>query len=129
MGKLKICNMVMIIIVYPFVKCPIFVYVKYFAVILSMVLLALSTVTCSDELPLSIAKSSSCQVNNADSHQHGHKDFCSPFCACSCCAAPVILSMTCFTTVPATHTAFIYSETPAGVISDLPQTVWQPPRA
>ena len=129
MSKLKICNMVKIIIVYHYVKCPIFVYVRYFAIILSMVLLALSTVTCSDELPLSIAKSSSYQVNNADTRQHAHKDFCSPFCACSCCAAPVILSMTYFTTVPATHTTFTYSETPVGVISDLPQTVWQPPRA
>lgn len=123
------CNHVIIIIPHWYAKCPIFVYVRYFAIIMSIVLLALSTISCSDKLPLTAAGNSSYQVNDIGTHQHEHKDFCSPFCACSCCAAPVILSITYFTPAPASHTTFTFCETPAGVISDLPTTVWQPPRA
>ncbi|WP_394333858.1 DUF6660 family protein [Chitinophaga eiseniae] len=120
--------MVIIIVLYLYAKCVIFVPVRFFAVILSIVLLALGTISCSDELPLSGMAGSSYQADNT-THQHEHKDFCSPFCACSCCAAPVIISLVYFAPVPASHTIFSYSEMPAGIISDLPQPVWQPPRA
>ncbi|MGX5817084.1 DUF6660 family protein [Chitinophaga lutea] len=128
---LRNCNNVIIIIAHRLAKCLTFVTVKYIAIILSIMILAFSGTVCSDELPGQPVEAGSCLMVDADAgmHQHAHADFCSPLCACGCCAAPVILSMAYCIPTQVSNTLLAYSDMPAGMISDIPQPVWQPPQA
>ncbi|MGE7775931.1 DUF6660 family protein [Chitinophaga sp. NPDC101104] len=101
---------------------------RIIALILSIVILAFSTTTCSDELAGHVTESSGYQLADAGTEHHEHMDFCSPLCACGCCAASVILPMGYLIPVQSDHSAFHYSEMPAGIITDVSPAVWQPPQ-
>ena len=101
---------------------------RIIALILSIVILAFSTTTCSDELTVKVPDGSSFTLADAGTEHHEHVDFCSPLCACGCCAASVILPIGYFIPVQSDHSAFNYSEMPAGIITDMSPAVWQPPQ-
>lgn len=102
---------------------------RIIAVILSIVILAFSATTCSDELFGHAPDAGGYSLSDAGAPHQEHVDFCSPLCACGCCAASVILPMGYRIPVQADLSNFVYSEAPAGIVSDVPNTVWQPPQA
>lgn len=62
------------------------------------------------------------------SHDKEHKDSCTPFCQCSCCATPSLQypSITYNVFIPETVNDYI-----GYILSDVPQfplDIWQPPR-
>lgn len=107
---------------------PIFAQVKFLAVILSIVILAFSTTACADEPDVHAAGHVAHEITDAGSH-HTHTDFCSPLCACGCCAAPVIVAVGYFIPTLTAHSAHLFSEMPAGQTADVSLAVWQPPQA
>lgn len=59
---------------------------KILTFILSLMVMTLSLVPCSDAL-------NDCEAaENSHTHKEDHNDFCTPFCTCYCCGANVVLS-------------------------------------
>ena len=59
---------------------------KFINIILSVIILALSCMPCTDMEGSGVSHSSSELALNNDSHSHDKQiDLCSPFCACNCC--------------------------------------------
>lgn len=60
---------------------------KFPALILSLIVLAMSCMPCRDDIVIKPGKNRIEFVKSSSSQQENHKtDVCSPFCTCSCCA-------------------------------------------
>ena len=62
---------------------------KFFAIILSVFTIALSSIPCDDDVSL-VVDSKTVIVENSHNDSHNLVDLCSPFCTCVCCASIVI---------------------------------------
>ncbi len=101
---------------------------RLFAFILSLFILTLSFVPCSDNEDCNTPDLSL----NSDHSDHDHnEDSCTPFCSCSCCGIPgLILSSPIFYTVlqelkmPTPAATVYYSD----LIPNYFYSFWQPPR-
>lgn len=72
--------------------------------------------------------SSVTQVSNVENVQH-HKDFCTPFCICSCCTTPIIIQTT--TTFEVSFFENFNTQTPIfykSITSNFYGSIWQPPQ-
>ncbi|MDR6845347.1 DUF6660 family protein [Flavobacterium granuli] len=64
---------------------------KLLNTILSVIILALSCMPCTDMEGSRVSHLSAEIASNNDSHPHnGQIDLCSPFCACNCCSTHVV---------------------------------------
>jgi len=61
---------------------------KYIAVILSFLTIALSSIPCDDDITMSEQLVVTSQ--NSDTHAGDITDLCTPFCTCVCCATIVL---------------------------------------
>jgi hypothetical protein len=102
-------------------------FMKLFACMLSLYLMALTAIPCVDVPRDSTLHRIELSKNTSSSHQH-EKDHCSPFCSCSCCASTVIYQ---------THTIQFNSFPPlirlvSGNVSafypSFHTAIWQPPK-
>jgi len=63
---------------------------KILACILSFYVLALTAISCIDRSDIHGQHKTELNAQNNSGHQHSEGDECSPFCACNCCASPII---------------------------------------
>lgn len=112
-----------------------FALVKCISTILSLYLMALAVLPCSDESGwclFDIEAAVGVELHETDDHDHQTdcSDHCSPFCICNCCQITVRTPV---------KTAFSISP-PSSIIADqpqlkpwfkvliLPNDIWQPPK-
>lgn len=95
-------------------------------------LLALSCIPCADAGDLVVSAATAGSTGHRESApDHEHRDLCSPFCQCSCCALAYALPQATApefavrTAVPRTPFASYLQQKPTGIA--LP--VWQPPQS
>jgi hypothetical protein len=61
---------------------------RLFTLILSICIVALATVPCSDSLGQHASKTETNLSVSQDNHDHSkHNDDCTPFCSCACCGS------------------------------------------
>jgi hypothetical protein len=109
--------------------------VKFFCSILAIIMLVLSCIPCSDAEGLAMEQTSVSTTAPPPTEQPGktgqdHKDLCSPFCQCSCCAVayalPVSFVPEVVVKIAITEKVFAsyLQQQPVGIA--LP--IWQPPQ-
>lgn len=66
---------------------------KFFSLILSIYILALSLVPCTDGVVNEVCGSEKIELSDSGhSHEHSnHSDDCTPFCTCTCCGSIVTI--------------------------------------
>lgn len=104
---------------------------KLFALIMSLVILALVGKPCSDGSMLNDHKANETHAGVEPHENHageGHSDACSPLCVCACCSIVCINTPIVFVElekipVYLEHTAY-YAASPIEIAT----TVWQPPQ-
>lgn len=99
---------------------------KFFAIILSIVVLWLTLMPCID------TPEQNCANKTEMAQQHSHSediDLCSPFCTCHCCQSCVHLPMMLFTLACSTQQEHLYPITFQGVPKDFNFDLYKPPRA
>ena len=103
--------------------------VRFFFLILSFFLLYLSCLPCTDSKECN-AKAEVKASASTNHQEHNHQsEACSPFCTCSCCAAPVFFSP--FTKVQDPNSALQtakYSLYDVSFNSEVFSSIWQPPQ-
>ena len=104
---------------------------KSITFILALYLVSLAAFPCSDSKSCADEKKQGVAITVTGDHNHSgnEKDFCSPFCICSCCSVNVqvnnIQGVT-FAISPANGKLnTLYSETPP---LQNAESIWQPPR-
>lgn len=97
---------------------------------MSLCILYMSTVPCSDQAVIIQSGSTTGYIDSSQDNTHNHTtDFCTPFCACNCCATHVLNQL------------INYTSSKAGEPIDKPDvryvqafsngehySIWQPPR-
>jgi len=107
--------------------------VKYFAILFSVYLLALSVMPCKDKEDCKHIHSEHFSNAGEDGSDHsGHdKDIehCSPFCMCSCCGTSCVYNYSYYKYIPNTpvlaNTFTIYK---TSFIPEVYLAIWQPPK-
>jgi hypothetical protein len=102
---------------------------KFFAFIMSIIVLALSCMPCMDEASAMKNEKAKIEISKPGTEQTtDHNDSCSPFCTCDCCAGfSINHSMTSFSILDLTSSNIYSSFLPSHLIRvSLP--IWQPPR-
>ena len=66
---------------------------KYLSFLLSIYLLVISILPCSDAHSMDTAAPMRIEQSCADNHEAHHTDACSPFCVCNCCSTNVSLTI------------------------------------
>lgn len=115
-------------------KCVYICAVRLFCSILAIIMLVLSCIPCSDAEIFATSNQQSHTVKNDGNSSHSsdqeHKDLCSPFCQCSCCAVAYALPSSAIpkieirVAISEKAFAFYSQHRPEGI--SLP--VWQPPQ-
>lgn len=104
---------------------------KWFTVILSIYLMALSNMPCAD-MEVNSAMHKTAQFASEDNHSHDKdNDLCSPFCACNCCGAQVLSYQTPLSfEFPKTYCQISISlpNYNSVFISNFYGSIWQPPQ-
>jgi len=101
---------------------------KYIAVILSFLTIALSSIPCDDEITMSEQLVVTSQ--SSDTHSSNFTDLCTPFCSCVCCATVVIESnVQQNTSYVEIHSKEINIYNPSIHSSDFLGEILRPPRA
>ena len=110
---------------------PIFVFVKWIAIILSIYLIALSNMPCAD-MEVNSAAHKTAQFSSEANHSHDKQnDLSSPFCTCNCCGAQILSyqSVNNFS-FPVAHSEIsiqLPTYTPV-FASNFFGSIWQPPQ-
>lgn len=65
-----------------------------------------------------------------DQQDHDHKDNCSPFCVCSCCATPAYFFVSGLQAIkaPIPERARLHTRLYIGEITEIALPIWQPPQ-
>lgn len=103
---------------------------KILTFIMSLLVMALSLVPCSDAMNECEPKPTS-HEDTSHNHQADHDDFCSPFCSCNCCGANVVLSGFGFQEAINPQYIPISEEVNTYTTSYIPSfygNIWQPPK-
>lgn len=98
---------------------------KFFALILSLVVLWLTLTPCID------TPEDNCVSKTEMSQQHSHSgdlDLCSPFCTCQCCQVCVNIPSVLFTQVHSANPEFLYPVAHQDVPHDFNYELYKPPR-
>ena len=101
---------------------------KFFAFIMAIIVLVLSSMPCTDVFALTSGKATM-EITKSPASSGGRSDSCSPFCQCACCAGfSVYHSLNLFPVIiPITINLHYYSYLPSEIIQvSLP--IWQPPQ-
>ena len=104
---------------------------KFFTIIFSIYILALSAIPCNDAH--NDCKSNTEITDSSQSHNHrsDHNDGCSPFCACPCCGVSANLKFTPFSFKVATIIAvskLTFPKRDFTFVSNYYGNIWQPPK-
>lgn len=104
---------------------------KWFSVLLAVMVLTLSCMPCSDAigLPFNTAKTAT-TAQDSHKNEQDHKDLCSPFCQCSCCSLAYALPLAA-PLAPAEKplwTSRIFAMPVLHFPSGIALPVWQPPQ-
>lgn len=105
----------------------IFAAVRTLCYILSIMVLVLGFVPCTD-IHIDHNKERFEISNGQSSSSHLSGDACSPFCQCSCCTSPTLIHLNAFTIEPPERLEEFYGEHLPGQIIETLFSVWQPPR-
>jgi len=109
----------------------IFTAVKSASILLSVILMVLSCLPCSDAA-IDPEHTKSVSQNQTDKHDDNHNDLCSPFCICNCCGVQILNFTPVF--------SFVIYDIPAGFTpkqeiayksqfaSMFSGSIWQPPQ-
>ena len=100
---------------------------KFFAFIMSCVILVTSIVPCKDAAALDIKQAT---VVKAETHQdcNGSIDDCSPLCICNCCAGCSLYYSSPQLPQDISKTSVHYSEFTTPAIHQIYLPIWQPPQ-
>jgi len=72
---------------------PLFLHpMKFFFLILGTFMLYLSCIPCGDSKDYNVRTTTSISSSTDDQKQTHSMESCTPFCTCSCCAAPIFVS-------------------------------------
>lgn len=102
------------------------------AFILAMLMLVLSCLPCADvDDDATQSTNVTCEISKTSNQQHKpeHKDSCSPFCHCSCCASyfvikvPFTIPLALVESVNPVYTVHFTEE-----VHEISLPVWQPPQ-
>jgi len=105
---------------------------KFLSLILSIAILAVSFVPCTDNLVIMTGSSLKKEIKSSPNSSNEHNntsDSCSPFCTCSCCAASAIYSP--FSRAQVVKVIFQSKKYPLYNISlnsEVFYSIWQPPK-
>ena len=105
---------------------------KIFALIMAVIVLALSCIPCMDDAYAMNTNSITIETltsnKNQQEQQHNGNDFCSPFCTCNCCAG-FAFSSSSIKVQPIIHvTAKKYSSYLSSSAIAISLPIWQPPQ-
>lgn len=102
---------------------------KFFAVIMAMLILGLSVLPCRDDAFKDHAKYSMLEVShNEDGHNEGHADNCSPLCICSCCSVVTVYNTPILIELPNFENRIEHVSCYSGALINISLPVWQPPQ-
>ncbi|MBN9299233.1 MAG: hypothetical protein J0I41_19685 [Filimonas sp.] len=100
---------------------------RFSAFILAIIVLVLSCLPCTDSgataLKARTEVSSSKQLPG-----HAERDFCTPFCVCSCCSAVYFTYSFPVTTPPVVTASNIYISFLSAPLIEIAYAIWQPPQ-
>ena len=104
--------------------------VKFFAFILACMVLVLSCMPCTDCKSAEITKNIKTELAKPGTDKDtNHKDACSPFCHCGCCAGfSINHPITPFTSLTIVCSRIFSSYFPDKLI-EISLPIWQPPKA
>lgn len=103
---------------------------KFISVIISIIILALSFVPCTDSISPN-QESQSLSTSHQESRNHKqHSDFCSPLCVCSCCGTVVaqIEADSGIETYQEQTSTLKESIFKQNLPTDLYYSIWEPPK-
>ncbi|MGE6353239.1 DUF6660 family protein [Flavobacterium sp. NPDC079362] len=103
---------------------------KYICTILTLIIIILSGIPCSDS-HATISKNSSVSFSDSTSHKKQVKDECSPFCICNCCRTIPYLVFDTQVPQEAVVSLPIKKKQPSYVsvvYSRFHGSIWQPPK-
>jgi hypothetical protein len=103
---------------------------KFFAFIMAFMILALPALPCADEAANGEAGKTKTEIIKQVNHQEEqeHKDNCSPFCHCTCCAGFSINHFFAATSSPVFLDSKSYTSYLPENIIKVSYSIWQPPR-
>ena len=104
---------------------------KFFTLIFSIYILALSVMPCSDVHNVCNTKKSKTELTQTHNHQQDQDDNCSPFCTCACCSTSVVsldfvpfqIKKTTEFSITQKHTIRNFS-----FVTNFFGNIWQPPK-
>ena len=99
---------------------------RYIALILSVVILALSCLPCADADASHMKEHQ--EISASHEQDAGHIDTCSPFCLCTCCAALSIHPPLIRVALVIPEHAIHYTSRYIAAFNEVSLPVWQPPR-
>ena len=102
---------------------------KFFILIFSIYLLALSLVPCSDAF--NECQSIDVEYSNDHDHESDHDDHCTPFCSCSCCGTSMISNSVLIPFLKLRNIVTLSNEVftfASSSISNFLGSIWQPPK-
>jgi len=100
---------------------------KFAVYIMSLIIIVLTIRPCIDKSDCNLRNQTNLSTQSHD-HHSGGQEHCSPFCACMCCATPVVYKL--IHTEINIHCTVIklFSFYKSEFHSDLLNSIWQPPR-
>lgn len=104
---------------------------KFFAIIFSIYLLALSVMPCGDAYTVCQDNSAKTTLSQTHDRNLEGNDICSPFCTCTCCSTILALKITNHTVEAAKHPVLSKEKFPGRgffFVSNFYANIWQPPK-
>ncbi|MBL7697858.1 MAG: hypothetical protein JNK79_06850 [Chitinophagaceae bacterium] len=99
---------------------------RLLAFILSIIVLGMSSMPCNDDLDTSGVVKDGYAASQGETQQH--REACSPFCHCSCCASFSFVGNVPAVKIPQSYHPGIASIYNAGAVIEISLPVWQPPQ-
>lgn len=105
---------------------------KLITVLLSIYILLLSGLPCSDEVDCAENKTETSKTNQHTNHQED-TETCSPFCICACCGTNIVLNFSFSPLISEIAQCFLSEKGKinfynTSFISDFYGNIWQPPK-
>tara|TARA_B100000809_G_scaffold110921_2_gene109489 strand:+ start:19143 stop:19469 length:327 start_codon:yes stop_codon:yes gene_type:complete len=105
---------------------------KHLTILLSIYILALSFVTCSDAVASTLHDENVTEfAQDIDHGDHSHSqevDFCSPFCSCQCCQVTVdVFPFHAYTLIPERNISDLISSFHNNISQEVFDSLYQPP--
>lgn len=98
-------------------------------VILSLLVLVLSIMPCSDEGAVGIMERARVEVAQpSHSPQQPFQDECSPFCHCACCATVAVVAPVAELNMHTITPGRVFNAYYLSRILEFPRAIWQPPQ-